>query len=152
MSDVVANVSKGEVKGYARLDSGPADAFVAYLLKASGLEADAALVDHDTVAAVLAANDEADFTNYARKTVTALTITIDDTTDRVDVDMADQTWTAAGGAVDNVLGKLGTAFDPDTGSGTDAELVPQTFHDFAVATDGSDLTAQVAAGGFYRAA
>ena len=152
MGDVVANISKGEVKKYAKLDGGANDAFIVYLLKSSGLQTDADIVDHDDVAAVLAAtNDEADFTNYARKTITSLTITVDDTNNRVDIDMADQTWTAAGGGTNNTLGKFATAYDPDTTAGTDSSLVPQTFHDFSVTTDGSDLTAQIATAGFFRA-
>ena len=152
MADVVANIALGEVKKYAKLDGGANDAFIVYLLKSSGLEADGTIRDHDDVAAVLAAtNDECDFTNYARKTITSLTITVDDTNNRVDIDMADQTWTAAGGGTNNTIGKLGTAYDPDTTAGTDSSLVPQTFHDFSVTTDGSDLTAVVASSGFYRA-
>ncbi len=152
MADVVANISKGEVKKYAKLDGGANDAFIILLLKSAGIQADATLIDHDDISAMLVAtNDEADFTNYARKTVSTLTITVDDTNDRVDIDMADQTWTAAGGATNNTLLKLATAYDPDTTAGTDTTLVPQTYHDFSVTTDGSDLTAQVAAAGFFRA-
>lgn len=151
MGDVVANISLGEVKKYAKLDGGANDAFLVYLIKATGLQADDALRDHDDLAAALAAtNDEADFTNYARKTVTSLTITVDDTNNRVDIDMADQTWTAAGGAANNTVGKLGIGYDPDTTAGTDSTVVPQTWHDFSITTDGSDVTAQVAAAGFYR--
>ena len=152
MADVVANISKGEVKKYAKLDGGANDAFIVLLLKASGLQADATLIDHDDISAMLAAtNDEADFTNYTRKTVSSITITVDDTNDRTDIDMADLTWTAAGGGTNNTLGKLGTAYDPDTTAGTDTTLVPQTYHDFSVTTDGSDLTAQIATAGFFRA-
>lgn len=152
MADIVANISLGEVKKFAKLDGGANDAFIIGLVKSAGLEADGALRDHDDIAAMLVAtNDECDFTNYARKTVSALTITVDDTNNRVDIDMADQTWTAAGGVTNNTIGKLFTAYDPDTTAGTDATLVPQTYHDFSVTTDGSDLTAVVASTGFYRA-
>jgi hypothetical protein len=51
-------------------------------------EADATLKDRDDVAAILAnGSTEADFTNYARKTGLTGTITVDDTNDRVDVDI-----------------------------------------------------------------
>jgi hypothetical protein len=61
-------------------------------------EADATLKDRDDVAAILAnGSTEADFTNYARKTGLTGTITVDDTNDRVDVDIPDQTWAVAGG-------------------------------------------------------
>ena len=39
----------------------------------------------------------------------------------------------------------------DTTAGTDANIVPLTMHDFVVTPDGSDITAQIAAAGFYRA-
>lgn len=98
-----------------------------------------------------AANDEADFTNYVRKNVTTTTPTVDDTNNRIDIDIADQTWTAAGGGTNNTLSKLLIVYDPDTTTGTDSTVVPLTAHDFVVTTDGSDLTAQIAASGFYRA-
>lgn len=151
MGDVVANIAKGRVAHYGTLPAA-SDAFLVGLLKSAGLQADATLIDHDDIAAMTGAtNDECDFTNYARKTVTGITVTVDDTNERVDVDMADQTWTAAGGAANNTVGKLFTAYDGDTGAGTDSNLVPLTYHDFSVTTDGSDLTAQVATAGFYRA-
>lgn len=151
MGDVVANIMKGKLAYYATLPAAN-DAIIVLLLKSSGLEADGTLVDYDDVSALLAAaNDEADFTNYVRKTAASVTVTVDDTNNRVDVDMADITWTAAGGGTNNTIGALLTSYDPDTTSGTDTTLVPATKHDFSVTTDGSDLTAQVATAGFYRA-
>lgn len=122
------------------------------LLKSAGIEADATLADYDTLAAILAAaNDEADATNYVRKTAASVTPTVDDTNDRLDVDFADITWTALGGASNNTLAKLLVCYDPDTTGGTDADIIPLTAHDFSVTTDGTDVTAVVAAAGFYRA-
>ncbi len=43
-------------------------------------------------------------------------------------------------------------YDGDTGTGTDANIIPLTSHVFAATPDGSDLTAQLPAAGFYRAA
>lgn len=152
MGQVVANISLGEVKKYAKLDGGANDALIVYLMKSAGLEADAVIRDHDTVSAVLAAtNDECDFTNYARKTVTSATITVDDTANSVKIVIGNLTWTAAGGATNNTVGKLGVAYDPDTTAGTDTTLVPLTFHDFSLTTDGSDFTAQEDANGFFGA-
>lgn len=153
MSNGTFNISKGEVKKYCKIDGGANDALVIVLLKSTGLQADGTLIDHDDLSALLAAsNDEADFTNYARKTLTSsITITVDDTNDRVDVDIPDQTWTSAGGAANNSLGKFLVCYDPDTTSGTDSSIVPMTHHDFTPTTDGSDLTAQIAAAGFFRA-
>jgi hypothetical protein len=67
------------------------------------------------------------------------------------VDIADQTWAAAGGAANNTLAKLLVCYDPDTTGGTDSTVVPLTAHDFVTTTDGTDLIAQIAAAGFFRA-
>jgi hypothetical protein len=150
--DFVFNIAKGKIAYYAGLPA-TSDALIVVLLKSSGLEADSVLKDYDDLASLLAAaNDEADFTNYARKTVTAsVTVTVDDTNDRVDMDMPDLTWTAAGGASNNTLGKLLICYDGDTGAGTDSAIIPLTAHDFTATTDGSDLQAVLAAAGFARA-
>lgn len=154
MADLVFNISKGEIKNYTKL-AGANDALIFVLLKTA--QADATLLDHDDLGALLAAgggtaNVEANFTNYARKSVTAATITVDDTNDRVDIDVADQTWVAAGGGVNNSTVKLLICYDPDTTTGTDSTVIPLSMHDFAITTDGSDVTAQIAAAGFARAA
>lgn len=121
------------------------------LLKATS-ETMATLRDYDDLSTLLAgSSNEADFTNYLRKEVATATITVDDTNDRVDIDIADQTWTAAGGGTNNSLDRLLICYDPDNTAGTDTTIVPITAHDFIVTTDGSDLTAQIAASGFYRA-
>jgi hypothetical protein len=153
VGNVVANIAKGRAAYYSTLPAAN-DALILILLKSTGLQSDDALMDYDTVFDMLAAsNDEADFTNYLpRKAITAVTVTVDDINNRVDVDFADQTWTAAGGATNNTLGKAVVAYDPDTTAGTDTTLIPLTYHDFSATTDGNDLVAVVAAAGFYRAA
>lgn len=152
MANQVMNISKGRFVYYSTLPAAN-DALIVVLLKSAGLEADDTLNNYDDLAALLAAaNDEADFTNYARKSVTTVTVTVDDTNNRADVDFADQVWTSAGGATNNTLGKLLICYDPDTTAGTDSTLVPLTHHDFAATTDGSNLTGQLDAAGFGRAA
>ncbi|WP_213451587.1 hypothetical protein [Rhizomonospora bruguierae] len=149
--DGVFNTAKGRAAYYATLPAAD-DSLIVVLLKADGLEADDTLNNHATLAAILAsANAEADFTNYVRKTLASITVTVDDTNNRVDVDAADFTYAAAGGASNNTLGKLIICYKPASGS-TDADIIPLTYHDFTATTDGSDLVAQVAAAGFYRAA
>lgn len=151
MADGVFNIAKGKVARYAALPEA-SDALIVVLLKSSGIESDATLQDYDDLAAILAAtNDECDFTNYARKSVTSATVTVDDTNNRVDVDIADQTWTSAGGAINNTIAKLLVCYDSDTGAGTDSAIIPLTHHDFSVTTDGSDLVAQINSAGFFRA-
>ena len=83
MADGVFNISKGAFAEKIR-DTGSMT--LVLLLKVA--QVDATLVDHDDVAALLAAaNTEATFTNYARKTAIVETLTVDDTNDRVDVDL-----------------------------------------------------------------
>ena len=147
MADFVFNVAKGKVAYYAGLPAA-SDALVVIPIEASGVEADSVLRDYDTVAAILAgATNEQ--TTMGRKTLASVTATVDDANDRVDVDAADVTWTAATG---NAVSDLLIAYDPDTTGGTDADLIPLTWHDWSVTPDGSDITATIAAAGFYRAA
>lgn len=150
------NIAKGSVAGYyRRIDANdPANsALIIMVLASTGIETDAVLKDKDDFAAVLAGTtNEVTNTGYARKTLTDTDLTAfapDDTNDRVDLDIPDQTWTgvAAGdGWSDIVIG-----YDSDTTTGTDANIEPLTQHDFAVTPDGSDITAQIAAAGFFRA-
>ncbi len=157
MANQPFNIAKGRaVEFYNRVKAAdPATAgFIVVLLKVA--EADATLIDYDTLALLLAgANTEADFTNYARKTVVAADLVAlpapDDVNDRYDVDMPDLTWTAAGGTLDNTLAKAVICYAPDTG-GADSTLVPVAHYDFVATTDGNDLVAVVNAAGFYRAA
>lgn len=153
MADVFFNIAKGRWVGYADAVGTGNAAFIMVLLKDTGLEADNTLVDYDTLGAVLsAANDECDFTNYARKAITAKTITLDDTNNRIDVDVADQTWTSAGGASNNTIGAVLICYDSDTTGGTDANIVPIAKWDCATTTDGTNFIAQINAAGFGRAA
>lgn len=159
MAPGVFNIAKGRVAElYRNVENNtPANsAFVIVLLKSAGLEADDTLNNHDDLAAILAAaNDECDFTNYARKVLTdsdlAAVPAPDDTNNRVDLDIPDLTWTSAGGATNNTIGKLLICYDPDTTTGTDSTITPVTYHDFVYTTTGVDLPGQVAAAGFFRA-
>jgi len=146
MADFVFNISKGEVKNYCKL-SAANDAIVVVPAESSGLEADATLKDYDDLSTLMAGTTN-EQTTMGRKTATSTTITVDDTNDRVDIDIVDFTWTAATG---NAVGALLFCWDGDTTSGTDANIVPLTKHDFAVTPDGSDITAQIASAGFFRA-
>ena len=153
MADSIANICKGRFAHYSTLPAAN-DAIIMYMLKSAALEAHATLVDYDDLAALLAAaNDEADATNYARKTITAsVTVTVDDTNNRVDVDIPDQVFTNLGGATNNTIGMVGTGYDSDTTGGGDASILPMTFHDATLTTDGSTVTVQIAAAGLARAA
>lgn len=138
MADFVFNIAKGKIAYYASLPAAN-DALIAIPIEASGVEADATVKDYDTVAAILAATTN-EQTTMGRKTLASVTVTVDDTNDRVALDAADITWTAAtGNAVSDIL----ICYDPDNTTGTDADLIPLTWHDFSVTPDGSDITATI---------
>lgn len=138
MSSFIFNIAKGKIAYYAGLPAS-ADALIAIPIEASGVEADAVLVDYDTVSALLAAATNEQST-MGRKTLASVTVTVDDTNDRVALDCADITWT---GATGNAISDILICYDPDTGTGTDADLVPLSWHDFSATPDGSDIVATV---------
>lgn len=156
MADFVFNRSKGRFTEFAeRVNANDPTNAVLRVIAWNTSETDAVLMDLDDVAAIEANASTAEVTNsgYARKTLDqagGITITYDDTNNRVDVDCPDQTWTSV--AAGSAWTDLSFVYDSDSTAGTDANVLPGTFHDFAVTPDGSDITAQIATGGFYRAA
>ena len=151
MADFVFNIAMGKVSYYAGLPAAN-DALIAVLIETSGLEADATLKDYDTLSALLAGtSNEPSGGTYARKTLGSVTVTVDDTNDRVDVDCADPVWTALTTTGNAACSKLLICYDGDTTSGTDADIIPLTCHDFSFTPDGTDVTGTVAAAGFFRA-
>lgn len=151
MADGVFIIALGKIRYYAELP-GTNDALIVVLLQAAGLEADDILNNHDNLADLLAAaNDEATFTNYSRKTLASVTAISDDTANHVDLDAADVSYPAAGGATNNTIGKLLICYDPDTTGGTDADIVPMTYYDCVFTTDGTDIAITVNPAGFARA-
>lgn len=146
MANGVFNIAKGKVKYYTELPAA-SDALIIVPLESAGLETDDVLNNYDDLAALLTATNN-EQTTMGRKTVTTVTNTVDDTGNTFDADFADPVWAAATG---NAVGKLLVCYDGDTAAGTDANIIPLTYHDFAVTPDGSDITGTVAASGFYRA-
>jgi hypothetical protein len=156
MADFVFNIAKGRVAElYNRVDSSdPTNAvLVVVVLATTGLESDGTLRDKDTLADVVSGTtNEVTNTNYARKVLSDSDIAAfaaDDTNDRVDLDIPDQTWTAV--AAGDGWSKIVICYDSDSTGGADSAIVPLTAHDFVVTPDGSDITAQIASDGFYRA-
>lgn len=138
MADFVFNIAKGRLAYYAGLPA-TNDALIAIPIETSGVESDATLMDYDTVAVLLAAANNEQST-MGRKTLASVSTTVDDTNNRNNMDCADITWTAATG---NAISDILICYDPDTTGGTDADLIPLTWHDFTATPDGSDITATV---------
>lgn len=154
MADLVFNIAKGRVAElYNRVDTNdPANSALIVVPVDVAAVSDATIRDFDTLAAVLAGGvTERTTGGWNRKTLTDADLaafTPDDTNDRVDLDIADQVWTAvSAGAVTDLI----ICYDNDTTGGTDSNLIPLTMHDFAITPDGSDVTAQIATAGFFRA-
>lgn len=154
MASFVFNISKGRVAELMNRvnNNDPANSvLIVAVLATSGIEADATLIDKDDFAALVSGTtNEVTNSGYARKSIDqsgGITVTTDDTNDRVDVDIPDQTWTAvaAGDGFNDVV----TGYDSDSTGGTDSGIVPMTQHDFVLTPDGSDITAQVT--NFFRA-
>lgn len=155
MADFVFNRAKGRVAElYNRVDlSDPTNAVLTIVIIVT-TATDAVLKDLDDLAAVIADVNTAEVTNtnYARIELDDTDLAAfapDDTNDRVDLDIPDQTWTAV--AAGDSWTDLLICYDSDSLAGTDANIEPLTQHDFAVTPDGSDITAQIDAAGFFRA-
>ncbi len=144
MADGVFNIAKGAV---AEMFRDAAANGIVLLLTVNQVEA--TLEDHEDLAALLAAaNTEALFTAYVRKTAITGTVTVDHSNDRTDVDIPDQTWSPAGNGLNETMTKAIIAYE---NAAADATRVPLTHHDFTPTTDGTDLTIQFNAAGFFRA-
>lgn len=156
MADFVFNIAKGRVvEYYNRVEANDPtnSALIVVVIDANG-DTDATMKDRDSLSALLGGTaNEVTNSNYARKVLTNTELAAlpapDDTNDRYDIDIDDQTWSAvaAGDAWTDII----ICYDPDTTGGDDTAIIPLTCHDFAVTPDGSDIVAQVAAAGFFRA-
>ena len=154
MANQVFNVALGRAAEFQnRVDSNDpaASELVIMILATAGIESDAVLKDKTTFADIVSGTtNQVTNAGYAQKVLTDADVvfTVDQANDRVDLDIADQTWVgiAAGdGWNDLVIG-----YDP-IGAQTMTDIIPMTMHDFVVVPDGSDITAQIAAAGYYRA-
>jgi len=154
MANFVFNIAKGRiVEYYNRAENNdPTDcALILVPLSQSGSEAQGQ--DLDTLAAVEADSNFAERTTggWVRKTLESVQLASlpspNDTDNRYDIQVPSVTWTAPS-AGNNTTGLL-VCYDDNTGSGTDANIIPLTHHDFAVTTDGNDVVLNV--GDFFRA-
>ncbi|ELP64137.1 hypothetical protein PV735_05290 [Streptomyces turgidiscabies] len=135
MANIVFNIALGRLTYLAGLPA-TNDALIMVPIETSGIVGDSTMRDYDDLGALLggASNEQ---TTMGRKTLATVTATVDDTNDRVNIDCADVTWTAATG---NAISAVVICYDPDTTGGTDADLIPLTKHDVTMTPDGTDFT------------
>lgn len=138
----VANERADWLGYYASLPAA-SDSWSCVLLKAAGLQTDDALADYDTLdQLLLGTSDEADFVNYQRKPVTAITRTVQDTPNTVLLSIPNLVWTQAGsgtGGQNNDLRKAVFCYVPQTGA-ADTTILPLFGLDILTTTDGNDMT------------
>ena len=117
----VFNVGLGLLARYA---SHPAanDALILVPIQTTGLETDAVLRDKTTLSAVLSGSTD-EQTSVGRKQLANLVRTVDQANDRADYKADDVTW-SGGGVTGNAISAFVLCYDPDTTTGTDADLVP----------------------------
>ena len=122
------------------------------VLATSGLESDAVLKDKDTFADIVSGTtNEVTNANYARKVLTdsdLAAFATDDTNNRTDLDIADQSWTSV--AAGDGWSRLVMGYDSDTTGGTDSGIIPMFMWDFVVVPDGTTIEARIHASGFAR--
>lgn len=135
MASITANVAKGRaVEFYDRVNANdPANSALIMGVLVEGGDSLATLQDYDTIAAVLAGpSTEAAVAGYARKTLTDTNLSNwspSDTLDRVLLTLPQQTFNPDTGETWDILF---VAYDSDTTAGTDANLIPITFHEMRI--------------------
>lgn len=144
------NAVRGEVAAYAKLPAAN-DAIIAVLFQTAAQVTDDAMMDYATLAAIKAAQTEATFTNYTRKTLSGVVLAVDNTNNRRTADADDLQWAAAGGASNNTIGRVVFCYDPDTTQGAhDGTILPLTFYPYSTTTDGTTRTLQINNVGWWR--
>lgn len=144
MADGVFNIAKGRAKEYyARVKSNDPAGSELVLILFTGTETDDDLEAMDTVAAIEAGNlVEVTDASYSRIDLTDSDLAAipapDDSADDNSYTLPDSTWSSLAGG--DSITRLVVAYDP-TGSSADSALIPLTFHDFVVTSNGGDVTA-----------
>jgi hypothetical protein len=155
MAATVFNIAAGRVAGNAaRVNANDPAKSVLVLVAINSSTAQSVLKDLTTLDAVLRDAGTREVTNsgYARIRLddrSSITVTADNTGDQQLVDFPDQVFRAV--AAGTRWTHLIVGYDSDSTGGTDANIEPQTISDFSIDPNGGDITAQVAAGGFFAA-
>lgn len=145
----VFNIAKGRVAElYNRVKTNdPANSALVVVAIARGAATDSILKTYETLVDLLADASVAEVTNtgYARKVLTdadLAPIAADHVNGKMVLDAADQTWeeVLAGGSWTDIV----ICYDPDTTTGTDANLVPLVSGPFAITPENNRITLQIA--------
>lgn len=154
MANGIFNIALGEEKTLHNnvVNATPANCALAVVLF-TAVEADAVLKDYANLQALrnAAGNVDPTFTGYARITLTSVDLVaaaLNNGTDTLVLDVPNPVWGTAGGTEDNSLAKLLICYVPDTGTSTDSDIIPIAYYDFSATTNGQDLTASIASGGY----
>lgn len=158
MADIVFNISKGRVAELCNRvnNNDPTNALLEISVLDNTTQTDAVIRDVNDLGAVYALSGagEPTNTNYSRFELTStggIQVLTDDTADVNDVDLPDQTWSSVGATTAGGFDWTDLIMSYSTLGAADGVIVPMTMHDFAVTPDGSDITAQFNAEGFFRA-
>jgi hypothetical protein len=147
------NIALGKVASYAAnvMNNTPAaSALIVVPLETTGLESDANMRQHATLAALLAASSN-EQTTAGRKTVNAgITLTIDAGTSTVIVKAPDVTWPSVGAS--NQVAAFVWCYVPDEAVVNDALAIPLTKHDRLWTPDGTPFILSGPSGFFQAAA
>jgi hypothetical protein len=139
LSSLINTYAKGRFVEKCMLPLGT-DSIVVVLIQNTGLPADTTLVNCQNLQAVWNAGaQEANFTNYQRMSLTGSSISItyatNTTPTEVTVSFAEQTWNAAGGAVNNTISKVALVYQP-TSSSSDGQCLVLATLDYTGTTTG----------------
>ena len=145
MAKFVFNYAKGKVGYYGTLPAA-SDALIAVAIKTSGIEPDSTMIEHTALDDLLALSNEQ--TTVGRKTLGSVTSTVDATNDKLVVDAADFTYSTASG---DPIGAIVVCYVPNTGTSTDADIIPLLKYDFSAVPAGTDIPVQISTNGLYAA-
>lgn len=145
MANQIGSYAKGRFVQWCEFAAG-SDQLVILLLQLSGLGSDTTLRNCQFISNVLAAGTEATFTNYTRKLLTSgVTVTTSTGAFSNTIALGTQTWSAAGGVINNTIAKLIVGWKP-TSAATDTQTLLLSHHDVSATTTGSDLIISFASG------
>lgn len=143
----VFNIAKGIWRYYCTLPG--SDDSIGFAIIKAPTQSDDVMNNYDNLASLIAQNPECDRANYVRKFVTSMTPVQNNTSNTVDVDTADLTWSAL--TTGDNLGGLIVFYKPAAGS-NDGTCIPLFYYPFVGPSNGSDVVAAVNAAGLAGAA